>query len=151
MSVIVKERSNVLNVEVSKKADRRNVKGNDRRNNEISVERGDLIFVDLPENENSSVQGKSRICIVISNNKANLHSPVISVIPLTSKMSKRPLPTHVLLEVNDTNKLRCNSVALAEQITTVDRKNIKFKTGGRLTDEEMNKVERAMLIQLGLM
>lgn len=146
MSTIVKERSNVLNVEVSKRNDvRGNVKGNDV----IEISRGDLVFVELPENENSSVQGKSRICIVISNNRANLHSPVISIVPLTSRMSKRPLPTHVLLEVNDTNKLRCNSVALAEQITTVDRKNIKFKTG-KLTDEEMEQVEWSVMVQLGL-
>ena len=146
MSTIVKERSNLLNVEVSKRNDvRGNVKGNDV----IEISRGDLVFVELPENENSSVQGKSRICIVISNNRANLHSPVISIVPLTSKMSKRPLPTHVLLEVNDTNKLRCNSVALAEQITTVDRKNIKFKTG-KLTDEELEQVEWAVMVQLGL-
>ena len=146
MSTIVKERSNVLNIEVSKRNDvRGNVKGNDV----IEISRGDLVFVELPENENSSVQGKSRICIVISNNRANLHSPVISIVPLTSRMSKRPLPTHVLLEVNDTNKLRCNSVALAEQITTVDRKNIKFKTG-KLTDEELEQVEWAVMVQLGL-
>ena len=147
MSVIVKERSNVLNVEVSKKTDRRNVNGNGET---LELKRGDLVFVDLGT-PTGSVQGGVRVAVVISNNKANLHSGVICIAPLTSKMTKRPLPTHVLLKVSDTNKLKCPSIVLGEQLTSIGKESIKFKTGGRLTNEEMKQVEKAMMIQLGLM
>lgn len=150
MSTIVKERSNVLNVEVSRRNgvnNDRNVKGNSEA---LELKRGDLIFVRIPET-NGSIQHGDRVALVVSNNANNLHSGVITILPLTSKMTKRPLPTHVLLQVSDTNKLRCTSTVLAEQIAPLSKENVLFKTGGKLTDEEMNKVERAMLIQLGLM
>ena len=113
MSAIVKERRNVLNVEVSKKEDRRNVKGNDRNvkgNSEtLDLKRGMIVFVDLgsvDEGRSSSVQKGKRPCLIVSNNANNKFSGNLSVIVLTSKMTKKPLPTHVLLTTDEVSCLK---------------------------------------------
>ena len=50
------------------------------------------------DEDNGSLQeGRSPI-LIISNDLANKHSPVVTIVPLTSKLRKNPLPTHVLIE-----------------------------------------------------
>ena len=48
--------------------------------------RGDIYFVDFGENIESNKQCGIRPAVIVSNNRANKHSPVITVVPLTSKI-----------------------------------------------------------------
>ena len=145
MSVIVKERSNVLNVEViSKKTDRRNVKGN-----ELELHRGMVVFCKLPDN-NGSIQSGTRPVVLVGNEKSLKYSSVITCVPLTSKMTKKPLPTHVLLTQENTPCILKQSIALGEQILSVNKSDIE-RVIGTVSDEIMQKINIAMLIQLGLM
>ena len=66
------------------------------------------------------VQGGNRPVIVVSNNTANKHSPVIEIIPLTSKCKSLHLPVHPIIKTDEKNGLLCDSVALAEQVRTVN-------------------------------
>ena len=50
----------------------------------MTIRRGDILWADLGMFPTSSVQGGVRPVIVISNNKANTYSSVITVVPLTS-------------------------------------------------------------------
>ena len=61
--------------------------------------RGDVYFVDLGDNIGSSKQSGLRPAVVVSNNKANRHSPVVTVVPMTTKTRKTFLPTHVLIPI----------------------------------------------------
>ena len=57
--------------------------------------RGDIYYVDFGEKDGSK-QGGVRPALVVSNNKANKHSPVVTVIPLSARVwKKKYLPTHV--------------------------------------------------------
>ena len=56
------------------------------------VVRGQIVMVDLP-NMGTSVQCGLRPCIIVSNNKANMYSPNVIVVPLTSR-NKKPLATN---------------------------------------------------------
>lgn len=80
--------------------------------------------------------------MIVSNNKANEHSPVVEVVYLTTQ-DKKPLPTHV--------EVLCKvpSTALCEQVHSiyVDRLDDWIKT---CTDEEMEAIDRALMISLGL-
>lgn len=63
----------------------------------MKIKRGDIIIADLGQHE-TSIQSGIRPCVVMSNDMANKHSPVITVVPLTSKIHKKEyLPTHVFL------------------------------------------------------
>lgn len=60
--------------------------------------RGDVYYVDFGQNTDSCVQCGIRPALVVSNNRANASSPVITVIPLTARTYKRrSIPTHVLV------------------------------------------------------
>lgn len=112
------------------------------------VSRGDIIYFNL--NGEGSVQSGIRPCCVISNNLCNKFSPVVTVVPLTSKICKKNIPTHVKLNKKQT-KLKTDSVALVEQLITVNKTQIC--EGGWISnvgEESIKKIEKAALIQLGM-
>lgn len=111
--------------------------------NEI-IQRRDIWFCELPICEGST-QGGRRPCLVISNETCNKFSPVITVVVLTSKLLKNNLPTHVLL--SHESGLKQDSIALCEQILTVDKRSFRFKIG-ECAEEKMNLIDRALKIQL---
>ena len=86
-----------------------------------------------------SVQGKTRPVIIISNDTSNRRSATVTVVPLTSKQKRLDLPTHVEVHWEDTQ-----SVALAEQIQTVDKSQLKVKLGRIENGAEVAAVERAV-------
>ena len=56
----------------------------------MECRRGDIYFVDFGRDTESSLQCGIRPALVVSNNRANENSPVITVIPLTGRTYKRP-------------------------------------------------------------
>jgi len=108
----------------------------------MQIRRGDIWYV----NGNDSVgseQRAGRPSIVVSNDMNNSHSSTIEVVYLTTA-PKRNLPTHVLIQ-----SVGRESTALCEQVSTVSVDCLgNFR--GRVTDEEMIAVEKAMLVSLGL-
>ena len=56
---------------------------------------------------------------IMSNDTANLHSGIVTVVPLTSKLKKSYLPTHVILA--DECPALEPSMVLGEQLTTVGK------------------------------
>ena len=82
--------------------------------------------MDLPKNENSSVQYGLRPCVIMSNQKAINSSTVLNVLPITSK-NKRCNKLHI--PVSRECGLKLDSIVLAEQILTVSKNLIKNKIG----------------------
>lgn len=84
-----------------------------------------------------------RPIVVVSNDKCNVYSPTISVVPLTTA-HKKPMPTHC--------EVLCNGVystAICEQITTVSKDRIcEFISAA--SEDEMKSIERGIQVQLGL-
>ncbi len=54
----------------------------------MKIQRGDILFANLGRYQ-GSVQGGNRPVVVISNNKVNRYSTVITVVPLSTKVEKR--------------------------------------------------------------
>ena len=48
----------------------------------MKIRRGDILYVDLGVQYQGSIQGSMRPVVVVSNNMANKHSTVITVVPL---------------------------------------------------------------------
>lgn len=93
---------------------------------EHTIYRYEIWQASLPIDKGSHVQGGSRPVVVVSNNMANAHSPVITVVPLTSNTRKNHLPTHVLLVESG---LPVISLALCEQILTIDKSRLTRRIG----------------------
>ena len=120
---------------------------NNTLNNNLEVTRGTIVMVDLPLG-NGSVQGGTRPAVVISNDKGNKFSPVLIVVPLTSRV-KKFMPTHHTIEPSMLNGLSKTSVALAEQIITVGKDMVR-NIVGTLDEIDVNFINRKVMTSLAL-
>lgn len=110
------------------------------------MQRFEIWFAELGDHYGSSVQSGSRPVLVISNDVANRFSSTLTVIPLTTVQKKLGLPTHIQIAETDFKMLNShvylrNSVALAEQVTTIDKKALQNKLGCLTSDAKQRKVE----------
>lgn len=115
-----------------------------------SYERMDIVLVDFGLDFERSTIGDFRPAIVISNTEYNRHSPVMQVLPLTKKLKYVDKPYHVFVDCLDCEDFTASGVCLVEQLTTIDRKQVRRKIA-RVTDKGLLvKIERAIIRQLDL-
>lgn len=111
-----------------------------------TILKGDVWYADLPSN-GDNIQSGVRPCIIVSNNIANKFSPVIQIVALTTKMAKAKIPTHVHLRVNESFGIKQDSIALCEQIISINKKNLVDKIG-LLDEKNLRRIDEAMSLQL---
>ncbi|WP_040213305.1 type II toxin-antitoxin system PemK/MazF family toxin [Clostridium polynesiense] len=111
------------------------------------VKRGDIFYADLSPVIGSE-QGGIRPVIIIQNDIGNKYSPTVIVAAITSQINKAKLPTHVEISSEEYG-LNKDSVVLLEQVRTLDKKRLKEKIG-HVTDSDMEKVDKSLLISVGL-
>jgi len=112
--------------------------------------RGDIYYVDFGADTDSCKQSGVRPAMVISNNRANEHSPVITVVPLTGRTyKKRFMPTHVFVPRSSGSGLSKNSLALAEQVEAIDKCQLREYKGTVSDTHVMEQITRALQIQIG--
>ncbi len=85
---------------------------------EEQIFRGEIYYVYPSGNGVGSEQVAGRPAIVVSNDKANLYSPVLEMVYLTTK-PKNSLPTHL-----DITSVERPSIALCEQIHSVAKSRV---------------------------
>ncbi len=107
-----------------------------------SVFRGEIFYIKEGAFIGSE-QGKARPAIVVSNNKNNENSPTIEVVYLTTS-HKKELPTHFIV-----TSAKRPSIALCEQITTVDKSRLENYVG-KLDERETEDLNRCMKISLSI-
>lgn len=108
------------------------------------VARGDIFYADLNP-VTGSEQGGTRPVLVIQNDTGNRYSPTVIVAAITSNLGKARLPTHIIV---DAGVLPDKSVVLLEQIRTIDKQRLS-KRLGRLSDEDMRRVDDAISVSMG--
>ena len=113
----------------------------------MEVKRGYIFFADLSPVVGSE-QGGVRPVLVIQNDIGNRYSPTVIVAAITSQIDKAKLPTHVELSAAGYNLDR-DSVALLEQIRTIDKQRLQKKIT-ELDERIMSKIDEALRISLGL-
>lgn len=112
----------------------------------MKVKRGEIYYADLSPVIGSEQAG-IRPILVVQNDVGNKFSPTIIGIAITSKQ-KVKLPTHIEIEGTKYG-LDKDSVILAEQIRTLDKKRLREKVG-QIDEETMEKVKRAIEISFGI-
>ena len=111
-----------------------------------NIKRGEIYYADLSPVVGSE-QGGVRPVLIIQNDVGNKYSPTVIVSAITSQLTKAKLPTHIELSSSQYN-LPKDSVALLEQIRTLDKRRLKGKLTS-LSADKMKEVDRAILISLG--
>lgn len=109
------------------------------------IERGMIFLVDFGESKGSCQSGL-RPAIVISNRLAGKFSPVVTMCPITTKFTKKELPTHVKLN-KETCGIKYNSQVLTEQIYTVNKTELRQYIG--MADKiDIKKINEALEISV---
>ena len=110
------------------------------------INRGDLYSACLDPVVGSE-QGGIRPVPVIQNDVGNRYSPTVIVLAVTGQVNKARLPTHVPVLAGE-NGLQKDSVILAEQIRTLDKRRLRERIGS-IGPEIMEQVSQALRISLG--
>lgn len=112
---------------------------------EDSIRRGQVHFAML-EPVIGSEQGGRRPVIVVSNDMGNRHGSTVVVVPITTGQ-KAVLPTHV--RVGGRAGLDARSIALCEQVRTVDKRRLSAPLG-KIGAQGMALIGAALETELGL-
>lgn len=118
-----------------------------KKDNKPLVNRCDIYYADLSPVIGSE-QGGCRPVLVVQNDIGNKYAPTTIIAPITSRLSKKTLPTHVLLP-KDSCGITVDSVALMEQLRTVDKARLKNKLG-TVPTELLETINKALHISLEL-
>ena len=109
------------------------------------MNRGEIYYADLSPVIGSEQGGYGPV-LILQNNKGNKYSTTVIVAPISSRMTKNDLPTHVIIEPIFLEK---KSVILLEQIRTIDKKRIDERLGC-LSSDTMEKVNIAIKTSLDI-
>lgn len=108
--------------------------------------RGELYYADL-DPVFGHEQGGTRPVLVLQNDVGNYYSPTLIVTAATRRTFKKPTqPTHVVLD--DAEGLT-PSLFMSEVVRTIDKQRVQSYVG-RLTREQMMRVNAALLVSVGL-
>ena len=124
-----------------------NIESAERRKKRMEIkrhiERGSIYYIEHSKAYEGSEQYAGRPAIIVSNDKLNATSDVVEVVYLTTQ-EKNDMPTHV--QIRSSGK---PSTALCEQIISVSASRVSNYVG-TLTEDEMRRIEAAMMISLGI-
>jgi len=112
---------------------------------QLIFKRGDVHWVEFPkkaEKKKIHTIQEEHPAVVISNDKQNQFSPVITVLPATSQIDKT-YPFEVLVKLDKPSKI------LLDQIITIDKIYVKKKITS-LNEKEMREIERKLHVTLSL-
>lgn len=113
----------------------------------MAVKRGEVWLADLSPTRGTEQAGV-RPVVVVQTDRANPHSPHTIVVPFTSRIRQRLLPSHVMVPAGE-GGLTQDSVALAEQIRVIDHDRL-IRLIGTLADVRMREVDDALRAILAL-
>jgi len=104
--------------------------------------RGEVWWVNFDPSVGGEIR-KQRPAIILSNDAANKYLNRVQVVPLTSTVG-RLYPSEALVTLQGQQ-----SKAMADQLTTVSKMRLMSRIG-RVSARDMQQVERAVRVQLGL-
>jgi mRNA interferase MazF len=113
----------------------------------MKMKRGDIYFANLDPTIGSEIK-KKRPVLIVSNNANNKSSATITIVPLTSNVTK-VYPFEVLLE-SSCSGLSKHSKAQCHQIKTISTLRIQSKKMGNIDANIMHQVDNALKLHLDL-
>ncbi len=109
--------------------------------------RGDVFLVAFDPTVGYEIQ-KTRPAVVIQNDVSNQYSPITIVAAISSQFSTPPFPREVVIDPIESGLDKVSAVTV-NQIRSVDRKRL-IKRIGRLDSAAMERVDKALMISIGL-
>jgi len=103
---------------------------------------GDLYWVEFPARGGHAQAGR-RPAIVVQSAEATARLPTVLLMPLTTQIDALRFPGTALVEITPENGLKRPSVALAFQLTAVDKQFIRTYIG-KLSEAARQDVQQAL-------
>ena len=111
------------------------------------MQRGDIFYANLDSTQGSEIQ-KTRPVVIVSNDAANRAAALVTVLPVTSNVS-RIFPFEVKLLAAQTG-LSKDSKAMAQQVRTLDKSRLSAARAGHVQADLMLQIDAALRLHLGL-
>ncbi|MBM4457982.1 MAG: type II toxin-antitoxin system PemK/MazF family toxin [Chloroflexi bacterium] len=116
----------------------------------ITLKRGMVIDVNLDPTMGSET-GKTRPCVVVTNDIYNARVPIIQVVPLTAWNEKKArIATNVEIAPTPENGLDKLSLADCLQTRPVDYNARLVRTRGRVSLDALRQIDRALRVVFSL-
>lgn len=106
------------------------------------MRRGEVWWVNFDPSVGGEIQ-KERPAVIVSNDIANRLLNRLQVVPLSTKVD-RLYPSEAYVTINGVQQK-----AMADQLTTVSKRRLTYQLG-RLSNDDLQAVERVIKIQLNL-
>ena len=111
-----------------------------------TLKRGMVLDVNLDPTLGSET-GKTRPCVIVTNDVYNQRVPVIQVVPITAWSGKKAkITTNVAIDPTESNGLSKKSVADCLQTRPIDHRLRLVRIRGKLTRSQMNEIDQALKI-----
>lgn len=104
----------------------------------VNVTRGDIVLCDLNPVRGTEQSGQ-RPVIIVQIDRANAASPHTIIVPLTSKIRRTLLSSHVFVPSNVDGLIQ-DSIILCEQIRVIDKSRI-IRVLGHLEQSYLVQIE----------
>ena len=116
----------------------------------LVIKRGTIFDINLEPTKGSET-GKTRPCVVVTNNDYNQRVPVIQVVPITAWSEKKArIKTNVEIDPSSLNGLNKKSIADCLQTRPVDYSVRLVSIRGELEAEMMLQIDEALRIIFAL-
>lgn len=117
----------------------------------MDINRGMIIDINLNSVKGSET-GKSRPCVVMTNDIINKMVPVIQVVPITDwNDRKEKIITNIVLEPTSKNGLIKKSVADCLQTRPIDYNIRTARYRGQLSADKISEIDKALKIIFDLL
>lgn len=112
------------------------------------IKRGQVYYADLRGSAVGHEQSGVRPVLILQNNLGNRFAPTVIVAIISSSVTKKNLPTHVLLDAK-ANGFQRDSLVMLEQIKTIDKDRL-LDYICTLNQSVMEQVKEAAQISMAL-